>query len=790
VRVLNRKLRRDLRTSKGQAVAVMAVILLGVASFVSMMACHRNLRLTQEAYYERYRLADFWVPVERAPAGAVRDLEALPGLLRAQGRLVKDVTLDVPGVREPITGRLISLPVGANLPINDVHLVTGRPLSPGVRNEVIVNDRFARGNRLTVGDRLWATMNDRKQPLVIVGTALSPEYIYAIRDPRDLLPNPARFGILWVSTDFAEMALDLQQARNEFVGFIDPHADPKAVADRIERLLKPYGAVTVILRKDQLSNFFLSNEIDQLRQSAQVVPPVFLGIAAMVLLIMLDRIVQRDRTEIGVFKACGYATWEMGWHYLKFAALVAGCGGLLGALGGHWLAGVFMGMYVQIFEFPILRHGMYPDLVAGALLLSLTAGAAGATFALARVVRIQPALAMRPAAPKPGRRVLLERFAFLWRRIDFTGKTVIRNLSRYRVRSAVTVFGIICATAILLMGGFYKDCVDLMLANQFEVLERQDMTLSLQTERGTGALYEAQRLPGVRRAEPVLNYPFTLESAWRSKDVMITGVEPTGRLMGLVDLAGRPIDVGERGLVLDEHLAETLGVQPGDVLTATPLRGRVTRAAQVPVHAVVQQYIGEGAYMNLRAVSRLLDEPYALNAVLLAVEPGAEAALDRRLKDLPAVAAVGRKRETQRQIEATMVQSLLSTILVFTVFAGVIAFAIIYNSTVISLGERVRELASLRVLGFRLGEIERLVYDENAILSAAGVAVGLPVGALLCRAMVKAFEVAQFRMPFVIYPRTYVIVAAVMALFVLIANLAVRRRIHRLNMVEVLKARE
>lgn len=790
MRVLNRKLRRDVWGAKGQVLAVMAVILLGVASYVSIMACHRNLGLTQAAYYERYRMADFWVPVERAPLSAVRQAGALPGVRRVQGRLVKDVNVDIPGNPTPVSGRLISLTTAGGPPINDIHLVSGRSLSAGVRNEVIVNHRFAQENRLTVGDLIWATMNDRKQPLVIVGTALSPEYVYAIRSPQDLLPNPARFGILWVGQDFAEMALGTAEAANEVVGFFDPAAAPQAVAARLEGRLRPYGAVTTVLRKDQLSHFLLTNEIDQLKNSGTVVPVVFLGIAAMVLLIMLDRVVRRDRTEIGVLKACGYSTAAVAWHYVKFATLVAGAGCLAGVAAGHWLGGLLMRTYVQFFEFPVLRHRFYPDLLGVGIGVSLVSGLLGASLAVWRVVRIDPALAMRPAAPKPGHRVLLERLPLLWRRIGFTGKMILRNISRYRGRAAVTVFGLVCSTVILLAGRFYLDCVDRMLAIQFDVLERQDVTVSFHTERGKGALYEARRFPHVRRAEPQLLYPFKLTHGWRSKDVGIIGVEPDGYLLGLLDLLNRPIDLGETGLVLDEHLAGSLGVRPGDTLTAQPLLGRVTREARLPVRAVVQQYIGEGAYMNIHALSRLLDESYALNAVRLAVDPDGIPALNRHLKAVPGVAGVGLKRETQAQIEATMVESMNITYLIFGLFAGVIAFAIIYNATVISLAERLRELASLRVLGFRLDEIRAIVYGENALLAAAGLAVGLPLGRELCRWMAKAFEVAQFRMPFVITTRTYFLVVVGVWLFVVVANLAVRRRIDRLDLVEVLKARE
>jgi putative ABC transport system permease protein len=194
--------------------------------------------------------------------------------------------------------------------------------------------------------------------------------------------------------------------------------------------------------------------------------------------------------------------------------------------------------------------------------------------------------------------------------------------------------------------------------------------------------------------------------------------------------------------------------------------------------------------MNIRALSRLLDEPMALSAVLLRVEAGGEDALGRRLKDVPGVAAVEFKGESKSKVEETLAASMAISVMFMTIFAGVIAFAIIYNSTSISLTERTRELASLRVLGFTLAELRRIVLGENVLLSAVGVAAGMGLGALLCWWLVKAYETDVYRLPFHISMRTFVTSALSIAAFVLIANLASRRRIARLDMVEVLKARE
>jgi putative ABC transport system permease protein len=790
MKVLNRKLLRDLRASKGQAIAVTAVILCGVASFVCVLSAYRSLRLTRDTYYRTYRFAEFWAPLERAPVRAVAKVEALAGVLRAQGRIVEDVSLDVPGNRRPCTGRILSLPAGGRNAINDIHLVSGRHFSGETRNEVIVSDRFVQANRLRIGDRIWATMNDRKQPLRIVGTALSPEYVYMIRGTREFLPNPERFGVLWVPEDFAEMALGMQEACNEIVGFFEPGADRGAVLDRIEDVLEPYGALAAFDRDDQLSHRYLRDEIQGLGVSARIIPALFLGIAAMILMVMLDRVVQRERTAIGVLKAYGYSNVAVGGHYLKFALLLSLAGALLGFLAGQWLGRSLMTMYVEFFQFPLLRHRLYPDILALSVAISAAAGTAGAVWAVRRVVGIDPAQAMRPATPRAGHRLWLERLGALWRRVSFIGKMILRDVFRYKLRSALTVFGVACSVAILLMGYFTGDCMDYLMYYQFHRLQKQDVRVAFHTERGKGAYLDAARFPRVRRAEPLLEYPFTLKAGWRREDTVVTGVRPGDRLLGLETVGGHRIDVGDGGLVLTDHLAGTLGVAPGDAVVMKPLLGKAGRETPVRVRAVARQYLGTGAYMNLSALSRVLEEPFAVNSVLLRVEGAGEPTLSRRLKDVPGVASVEIKSEVERKCEETLAESMAISNVFLGLFAGVIAFAIIYNTTAISLTERTRELASLRVLGFTLGEVRRIVFGQNALLAAAGLALGIPAGLGLCRAIVEAYDTDIYRLPFHITDRTLLSTVLTIAAFVVVANLASRRRINRLDMVEVLKRRE
>jgi putative ABC transport system permease protein len=788
--VLNHKLRRDLWQSKGQVAAVLAVIACGIAVYVAFFSSYQNLLLTRDSYYARYRFHDFAVQMEKAPASAVFRISALPGVRTAQGRIVKDVNLSVAGDDENKIARLISLPERQQGMLNGLHLGRGRMFSSEVPDEAVVEDRFFVANQLALGDRLAITVNGRRQSLKIVGTAQSPEYVYAIRNGQEMLPNPKKFAIVWVQQPWAESQLDLKGSVNEIVGEVDNLEQVNHILDTAEDQLKPYGVYAKVPRKQQLSNWYLQSELDGLAVSARITPAIFLIIAAVILLILLSRMVQRERLQIGLLKAYGYRDWEIGLHYFKFSGLIGLLGGLVGFGLGQWMGAGMIQMYVQFYSFPVLRMGFYPGLLAWSLIISTGTALLSALLVVRSVVRISPASAMRESPPVSAHRTWLEALPFIWRRLSFTHKIIVRNIFRYPLRSSFTVLGVMLSTAILLMGYYTQDAMGFLLEHQFEKVQREDVRVTLYLERGPKALYDFQRLPHVLRAEPQLLYAFELKHNWKRKELLITGLPDDLRLFALLDQANQPIHIQGDGLVLMSQTAKELGLQIGDRVTLKPLMGRIERETTVRIDQIVTQYMGAGAYMRLESLSRLLNEGQAVNAALLKVEPGKQRDLNRILKDIPAVAAVEVKQDSLDNFNKTIGESMGISNFFMLLFAGIIAVAVIYNSTAISIMERRREMASLRVLGYTLSEVGRIVFNENLLLSFSGLAIGLPVGTWMCQAMSQAYVTDVYRFPFYISPQTYLYTTLAIFIFVAASNWLSRKRIASIDMVEALKSRE
>ena len=312
---LHRALLRDLWHLRGQVIAGGLVVACGIAAFVTMSSAYSSLRAARAAYYTEYRFADVFAHLKRAPEPLAAELRNIPGVAAVQTRVVEDVTLSVPGLAEPATGRLISIPVDGVLMLNDLALRQGRGLVSDAADEIIVSETFAQANRLTVGDRLGAILNGRWKQLTIVGLALSPEYVYEV-SPAMVFPDNRRFGVMWMSREMLGDAFDMKGAFNDIVVRTTHGASEADILDALDTLLAPYGGLNAYGREDQASNRFLSDEFGEIQVSATYIPAVFLSVSAFLLYTLLSRLVSVQRSQIALLKAFGYSDVRVGAHFL------------------------------------------------------------------------------------------------------------------------------------------------------------------------------------------------------------------------------------------------------------------------------------------------------------------------------------------------------------------------------------------------------------------------------------------------------------------------------------------
>jgi putative ABC transport system permease protein len=787
VSALDRKLVRDLLGMKGQAVAIAMVVAAGVAMFVMYLSNFQSLRQTQDAYYDRQRFGDVFVSVVRAPRWLEARIAALPGVIQVETRVVADVTLDVPGLDEPATGRVVSVPGAARPLVNDVYLRKGRWVDPARPDEVLASEPFCEANGLDLGDEVGAVIRGRWRRLRIVGIALSPEYVYSI-PPGEIIPDDRRFGVFWMERRALASAFDMDGAFNDAAVLLVPGMPPHEVIAALDRLLEPYGSRGAIPRALQFSHWTLESELVQLQTFGFIIPLIFLLVASFILNVALARALALQRPQIAALKALGYANAAIGWHYVKWALVIGSLGVALGTLVGAWLGGGMLALYNEYFRFPELTYRLSLNVMLGAGALSLGAAALGAASAVRRAVRIPPAEAMRPEPPATYHRSVFES-PLLVRRLSNASRMVLRNIERQPTRAAASVFGIGFAAAILIVGFVFVDAMNALIDTQFSVAERQDVTVSFVEPLSERARHAVVRLPGVLAMEPQRVVPARLRAGHRQRNLAITGLPPDPQLRRIVDRGGRAATLPPEGLLVSRRLAEVLDVAPGDEVVVEVLEGR-RPVRRLPVVALVDDTLGLAAYMNLEALHRLMRESGVVTGVALRIDQAAEAELAARLKAMPAVAGVAFKRTVLRNFEEILAQNMNFMIGMNVLFAGIIAFGVVYNAARVSLSERSRELASLRVLGFTRAEISLILLGEVAVLTLLALPVGAGIGYGLASLVIYSVDSEVYRFPLIVTPQAVAWASLTIIAAAMFSGLVVRRRLDQLDLVGVLKIRE
>jgi putative ABC transport system permease protein len=672
--------------------------------------------------------------------------------------------------------------------LNQLALRSGRWISPGRHDEVLLNESFAAAHALVPGSHFTALINGHRRTLEVVGTALSPEFVYAL-GPGGIMPDDRRFGIIWMGREALESALDLKGAFNGLAVGLLRGAEPEAVLNGIDHLLEPYGGFRSIVRADQLSNWFVMNEIDQLRTMSTVMPSIFLAVAAFLTYMVLTRLIATERSEIGLLKAFGYSRWEISWHYMKLVIAIAAVGVAAGSALGAMFGLDNTRRYAEFFHFPLLIYRPSPAAFVLAALVSLATTLGGAIVAVRRAARLPAAEAMRPPQPAVYRR---SRFGLRgwFEQLDQPTRIALRQIGRWPWRSLFTTLGIAMSLALLVMGLQWGDMIDTMGEKYFFEAQRQSMMIGLTNPRASPAVQSIAQLPGVMAVEPVRFVGADFSVGTRRHRGTITGITPGATLQPVHDeVTGRDIAVPPEGLVMSTRLASKLGVTVGDLVWAEIQEGR-RPAVQLRVAALFDTTIAMPVYMDLAALNRLLKERPSFEFANLLVDRNAEPALFAKLKQLPSIGAIMLKQAAVDSFHATIGQQMLIYTTIFASFAAALGIGVTYNSARIALSERGRELATLRVLGFTRGEISYILLAEVALLIVAALPLGCVAGLGLTHLVARLLDTELFRVPIAIQPDTYGW-AVVLTLLATAASAAiVRRRIDKLDLIRVLKTRE
>ena len=802
---LQRKLLRDLSAARAQFGAVVLIIIFGVAAFVTTYESYQNLYISYERTYDRLSMADYWITVDYLPVRASRDMNKIPGVT-AQGRIIGNVKIDLQlegGQR--VEGRVVSLPAETHPEINDVSVEMGSYFSPGGRREILVEKGFAEYHHLEPGDWLTLERGETKAPFRVAGVVVSPEYIWIAKSFQEPMPTAMTFGILFMPQSRAEALFGMNGLVNEINLILDEEADsqealaavkqvlhryhikriteqnePVAISTRKIDIVRGVRTAHMVERQDQPSHHLLKQDLDGFQQMSVLFPALFLSLAALAIYVLLSRLVEAQRVQIGLMRALGYSRLQVLGHYIGFALAVGLLGSVVGALVGHLVAGTLTSFYIGFLRIPYTVLRPQWSVVIIGIIIGTTVPLLAGILPAWSTSRLRPAEAMRPPPPPTAHRTLVELLLPFIPRLPSTLKLPLRNTFRNLRRSLFMATGVMSATAMILISLSFMDMMDWIVVTQFEKIQNYDARVIFQGIGSEATARYIEHLDGVSAGEAILEHPYRISLADEVHDTAIMGMEPDSTMYHLLTPQGDRVTVTEDGLLLPLPVRDQLGAELGDLLRLEPTVGTVGEA-ETHVAGIIDEPLGGRAYLPLDDAQDLLDLPGAATGVLLRFDGEPSPQLLKHIYDLPQVASIEFAGGLRDFIDEMMgfFWAFIGVMLAMSFGLGI---AIIFNGVTVNVLERRREIAIMRAVGMSNRQLTAIITLENLGIALLGILIGLPAGYYIANYFMEQASTEMMSMPAIIYPRSYLIAALCSLVILLLSQLPPIRQVCRMSL--------
>ncbi|MFM8574098.1 MAG: ABC transporter permease [Pirellula sp.] len=788
MRAFFRLLLWELASHWKQGLAIVVLLSCGIATLIMSITTMRSLEASQARYYAKYSFAHLWAPLVRAPEDVLANIARIPGVQRVSGRVEKHVLLDFPEMLEPACARLVSIEAEPQSEINGLYLRRGRLPVPGEQTEVVVSELFAEEHRLKLGDTVPANLEGKRENLIVVGIGLSPDSIYVVQ-PGMLLPNNRLYGVLWAPKEKLAAAFNMQGAVNQVALRLGHDANMADVKKQLDQLLEPYGCMGSYDRDEQESHARVRDEMRELRTMALLSPAIFLSVSAFLVHMVFSRMILQQTEQIATLRAFGYSAMQIGGHYLQVVLVWIVLGVALGIAWGLWLAAWLSEIYRMFFRFPemiVVRFGWEWML---AVSLGILVAFLGAISGLLRAMQLPPAVAMRSGAGQGAPTKGLTG----WSSFGFlrpVGRMVMIRMIANPWLTFFSILGMGLGMSLLILSSFMEKTIDYVLDHQFARSQRQDLQLSFYDPRSQKCLYEVMQWPGVQRVESYRSAPMRIRNGFKTDRLAVLGLEPDAELFRVLDETNRPIRFPEHsGLTITGKLAQKLDLRVGDTVKMDLLEGQ-NRSIELPVERIYPNYTGPAAFLPKAYLHELLLEGPCISGLFLSIDRERRSDVYRWIKDTPAIAGVTDKSAALANFRELISKSTGWMRLVNAIFAMLITVGVAYNSALITFSERARDLATMRVLGYRQYEVNRVLLLELFWTMILAIPIGVPLGYLFAYGLITALDSESHRFPFMVHQQTVLYAILLMLLATSLCGWMVIRMTKQLDLISVLKVRE
>lgn len=794
------------RTITGNArryILLILILILGCASFVGLNSTGPDMRLSMDKYYDDYGLYDLQILSEAGiTEQTIGSLEGISGVQNVIPSNVADVLADI--------GKGSFLIRFENKSADDIvnrAWITDGEL-PVLQGECAIESRFLKKNGLKLGDTVTVSGSFsgllESDTFKIVGAVSSPQY-----NSEELGGGLQSFAYV-AESSFVDIGMYMCayvkiEGAQGLSRFSDDYYDLcKRIGDAVRDAPGLEGAYVLDLTSNP-SHVGYKKDSERIEAISKVFPLIFFLVAIMMAFTIIVRLIEADRGEIGTLRSLGYGSFKVYQKYVVFSLFAGIPSAVIGMLIGFWLfpSVIYNGGYKMLYELPKLLTPINLFYSGLAALLAVLSVFLPTVLLCLTQLKAKPAELMRPSAPPPGKRILLERIPFVWKRMSFFSKVTSRNIMRNRKKSLMTIIGVLGCTALILTGFGLNNSINDIVDKHFNELFLYDLRVNI-IESEENGLEGAEN--GIEGAEQMLRKDPAVSAPTRYYDgpvvIKAGGDELDGGIVVPEDEAAfaeyikfRETAGGRKffyfyddGIVITQKMAYTLDIRIGDTVTLTHKEQDV----QVKVSNITENYIFHYVYMPKSLYASLFGEPSQPNTIICGLDDLSEDAEKRVSALLTGCMPVGSYSFSinVKEYYGDLIESLGVIVLVLIICGALLAFVVLFSLTAMNVDERKRELATLKVLGFYNRETSNYIFIENTVLTLIGIALGLVTGIFLHKFVGSTAEVDMIMFGKQIHPLSYVYSAVMTFCFMITVNLIMKPAVRKIDMIESLKAVE
>lgn len=773
VTTLQKKIFRDIGENRWSFIAIVCICTLGIALLSGVNLYVSTVENEVSDYYERERLAHYWIYKAEVSDSDLNGIRSLTDVKEVQRRKAADLSLSDP------SGAVLRIHAGdEEAKINVPELLHGSMLEEDETNALLLDSRFAEAHELSVGDIIAAGEGEGRTQWLIKGIVRDVEYVYYA--PEGLtVPDYRKYGFAYTNASslpdvaFNEIVLNVQE-KSEL-----------SQADIMGEIRETLGEANILSRHHQASYRKIADSLTGIKQIGLMFSVAFFLTAALVTWITVSRMMENQRQHLGTLRSLGFSKRDITGRYTLFGVLITVPAMISGWLIARYLIAELL-YDVGITYYTIEATGVAafsPHLFISALCVAaVTCG--GAVLSCHKSLKYTPAELMRPKPPAQGHRILLERIASFWRSLSFSGKIVTRNLFRNKARLLMGLVGIIGSTALILCGFGLMNSINGMLGRAFGEIVQYNVEIKLRNpsaEEQLSDIYDSLR--SARSIDATMAFSVYLYGENGNVQNPYLVVMDEGQTsLKFKDISGSAVDLPDDGALITPRMADALGVEAGDTLTAERLDGT---SISFEVANIVDFPVGNEVYMSKTALSKVSDLPFLIRTLLI---NGQELDLEK-LKNDPRISLVETKEEMRNNM-LIVLETLQSFQVILILFSGLLAFAVMTVLGRMNYYERIRELATLKVLGFHRNEMKRLVLRENIWITIFGLPFGYIAGSLLLRAILRQATTPDLEISPLITVYSIAMGFAFMLAFTMLVNYIMGRKFKGIDMVASLKSVE